>query len=88
MSAGSSTPETATPGGLRACASSEGAVGSCEGNNLCNDMWSEAELLTALKEQDTDLSALNDFISFIGIASPSPEMQQLFATAQHFGTGG
>lgn len=63
-------------------------MGSCWGNKLYDDMWSEAELLTALKEQDTDLSALNYFVSFIGIASPSLEMQQLLATAQHFGTGG
>lgn len=51
-------------------------------------MWSEVELLTALKEQDTNCSALNYFISFAGIASPSPEMQQLFATAQRFGAEG
>lgn len=53
------------------------------GNDLCNDTWSAVELLAALKEQDANRSALNYFIgSFIGIASPSPEMQQLFATAQ------
>lgn len=67
---------------------SEEAVGSCGGNDLCNDMWSEVVLLTALKEQDTNRSALNYFVSFVGIASPSPEMQQLFATAQRFGAGG
>lgn len=58
------------------------------GNELCDDMWSEVELLTALKEQDTNHSALNYSVSSVGIASPSHEMQQLFATAQYFGAGG
>lgn len=87
VGAGSSTRGAATSGGLRGCASSGEAVGSHGGNNLCNDMWSEVELLTALKEQDTDCSALNYFTNFIGIALPSPQMQQLFATAQRFGAG-
>lgn len=43
-------------------------------------------LFKALEEHDTHSSTLNFFISFI--ASPSPEMQQLFATAQCLGAGG
>lgn len=62
-----------------------GAVGK---NSLCNDMWSELMLLTVLKEYDTHSPALNYFLSFVAIASPSPEMQQLFATAQCLGAGG
>lgn len=57
-------------------------------NDLYNDMWLKVELPTALKEKDTNCSALNYFISFIGIASPSPEMQQLFVTAQCCGARG